>query len=260
MNAPFSFPAAAEKAEDVAIGRPVRRSEDPALVQGQGRYTDDLSVAGQLYAVVVRSPHAHGTLNGIDTADARAMPGVRAIYTGADLAGYAPLKSPLPVKGRDGQGLHGNGRPAFPTDKVLFVGDPVALVVADTEREARDAAEAVVLDVDPLPAVTDGRAAIADGAPQLYADVARNTALDFQQGDTAKVDAAFAAAAHITRLSITSNRIVVSAMEPRSAIADYDAESGRFGERVHHPGRARGQHAPGELLRHAGDALPNSIQ
>ena len=108
------------------------RSEDAVLVQGQGWYTDDVSLAGQLYAVVIRSPHAHGLLDGIDTAQARNMPGVVAIYTGADLLHYAPLVSPLSIKGRDGKGLHGNGRPAFPIDKVRFVGDPLALVVAKT--------------------------------------------------------------------------------------------------------------------------------
>ena len=228
MNAPFSHPAAAEKFEDVAIGQSPRRSEDPTLVQGLGRYTDDVSIAGQLYAVVVRSTHAHGVLNAIDTADAQNMPGVVAVYTGADVAHYSPLKSPLPVKGRDGQGLHGNARPIFPTDKVRFVGDPVALVVADTERQARDAAEAIALDIDVLDAVTDGRAAIAAGAPQLYDGVANNTAIDFHHGDTAIVDAAFAKAAHVTRLSIDNNRIVVSAMEPRAAVADWDAENDRY--------------------------------
>lgn len=230
MNAPFaSHPAAAEKIDaDIAIGQPAKRSEDPILVQGQGRYTDDLSLAGQLYAVVVRSQYAHGVLDAINTDEARAMPGVVAIYTGADLAHYSPLKSPLPVRGRDGQGLHGNARPIFPTDKVRFVGDPVALVVAETERQARDAAEAVLLDIAPLPAVSDGKAAIAEGAPQLYDDVPRNTALDFHHGDKAAVDAAFAKAAHVTQLEIVNNRIVVSAMEPRSAIAEYDFSEDRY--------------------------------
>ena len=243
MNAPFanapfaSHPAAAEKIEtDIAIGRSAKRSEDPILVQGQGRYTDDLSIAGQLYAVVVRSQYAHGTLNAIGTEDARAMPGVVAIYTGADLAHYAPLKSPLTVKGRDGHGLRGNERPIFPTDKVRFVGDPVALVVAETERQARDAAEAVLLDVAPLPAVSEGKAAIEAGAPQLYDDVPRNISLDFHHGDKAAVDAAFAKAAHVTRLEIVNNRIVVSAMEPRSAIADYDVAEDRYVMRVESQG------------------------
>ena len=224
MNAPLNN----QSLPDVSIGRPVRRSEDPLLVQGQGRYTDDVAFEAQLYGVVVRSRHAHGLIKAIETEDAMAMPGVRAIYTGADLASYSPLKSPLPIKGRDGQGLHGNARPAFPTDRVRFVGDPVALVVADSEREARDAAEAVVLDIEELPALIDGKAALAPDAPQLFDHVARNTAIDFHHGNTAAVDAAIAGAAHVTRLEIVSNRIVVSAMEPRAAVADYEETDNRF--------------------------------
>jgi carbon-monoxide dehydrogenase large subunit len=225
MNAPLT---PNQPLPDVSIGRPVRRSEDPILVQGQGRYTDDISLDGQLHAVVVRSRHAHGLLKGIDIEAAKDMPGVVAIYTGADLAHYTPLKSPLPIKGRDGKGLHGNARPIFPTDRVRFVGDPVALVVAESEREARDAAEAVLLDIEELPAVTDGKAAIADGAPLLFDHVARNIAIDFHHGDTKAVDAAFAKAAHVTRLEIVNNRIVVSPMEPRAAVADYDVEHDRY--------------------------------
>lgn len=215
-------------APDATIGRPLRRSEDAVLVQGQGRYTDDVSLAGQLYAVVVRSPHAHGLLDGIDTAQARKMPGVVAIYTGADLLHYAPLVSPLSIKGRDGKGLHGNGRPAFPIDKVRFVGDPLALVVAKTERQARDAAESVVLEIKPLPAVVNAQDAVAEGAPVLYEHVPRNIALDFHEGDAAAVQNAFAEAAHITHLELVDNRVVVSAMEPRAALADYDLENDRY--------------------------------
>jgi carbon-monoxide dehydrogenase large subunit len=215
-------------ASNAAIGRCFRRREDPELVQGQGRYTDDLCLPGQLYGVVIRSPYAHGVLKAIDAQDARNMSGVLGIYTGADLVHYAPLTSPLSIKGRDGKGLHGNGRPAFPIDKVRFVGDPLALVVAETERQARDAAEAVVLDIDPLPAVVQGEDAVAEGAPRLYEHVARNIALDFYEGDSDAVEAAFAKAAHITHLEIVDNRVIVNAMEPRAAIADYDAESERY--------------------------------
>jgi carbon-monoxide dehydrogenase large subunit len=229
MDLPLaSYPSAS----NAAIGRSFLRSEDPVLVQGQGHYTDDLSLPGQLYAVVIRSPHAHGLLKAIHVKDARNMPGVVAIYTGADLAHYAPLISPLPIKGRDGKGLHGNGRPAFPMDKVRFVGDPLALVVAESERQARDAAEAVALDIDPLPAIVNGQDALAEGAPRLYEHVAGNIALDFYEGDAAAVEGAFAEAAHITRLEIVDNRVVVSAMEPRAAIADYDAENDRYVMRV----------------------------
>ncbi|MEO9899304.1 xanthine dehydrogenase family protein molybdopterin-binding subunit [Nisaea sp.] len=209
------------------IGQPVTRSEDPKLLRGEGNYTDDVNLDGQAYGVMVRSPYAHGTLNGIDIAEAKAAPGVLAILTGADLdaAGLGTMKCGLPLKGRDGSPINYVPRPALATEKVLYVGDPVAIVIAETSLQARDAAELVELDIDPLPAVTDARAAAGDGAPQLYESVAGNTAIDFQYGDTAEVDAAFTKAAHTTSLPIRNNRIVVSAMEPRSAVASFDTAS-----------------------------------
>jgi aerobic carbon-monoxide dehydrogenase large subunit len=209
------------------IGQPVTRSEDPKLLRGEGNYTDDVNLDGQAYGVMVRSPYAHGTLNGIDTAEASAAPGVIAILTGADLdaAGLGTMKCGLPLKGRDGSPINYVPRPALATDKVRYVGDPVAIVIAETATQARDAAELVELDIDPLPAVTDARAAAEAGAPQLYDSVSGNTAIDFQYGDTAKVDAAFREASHQTRLNIRNNRIVVSAMEPRSAVGSFDPAS-----------------------------------
>lgn len=209
------------------IGQPVTRSEDPKLLRGDGNYTDDVNLDGQAYGVMVRSPYAHGTLNGIDTAEANAAPGVIAILTGADLdaAGLGTMKCGLPLKSRDGSPLQYVPRPALATDKVRYVGDPVAIVIAETAVQARDAAELVELDIDPLPAVTDARAAAEAGAPQLYDAISGNIAIDFLYGDTAKVDAAFAAAAHVTRLPLRNNRIVVSAMEPRSAVGSFDAAS-----------------------------------
>lgn len=207
------------------IGQPVTRSEDPKLLRGEGNYTDDVNLDGQAYGVMVRSPYAHGTLNGIDSTEASAAPGVLAILTGEDLdaAGLGTMKCGLPLKGRDGSPIAYVPRPALATDKVRYVGDPVAIVIAETATQARDAAELVELDIDPLPAVTDARAATEAGAPQLYDSITGNTAIDFQYGDTAKVDAAFAAAAHVTRLPLRNNRIVVSAMEPRSAVGSFDA-------------------------------------
>ncbi|WP_028465287.1 xanthine dehydrogenase family protein molybdopterin-binding subunit [Nisaea denitrificans] len=209
------------------IGQPVTRSEDPKLLRGEGNYTDDVNLDGQAYGVMVRSPYAHGTLNGIDTAEASAAPGVIAILTGADLdaAGLSTMKCGLPLKGRDGSPINYVPRPALATDKVRYVGDPVAIVIAETATQARDAAELVELDIDPLPAVTDARAAAEAGAPQLYDSVSGNTAIDFQYGDTKKVDTAFREASHQTRLNIRNNRIVVSAMEPRSAVGSFDAAS-----------------------------------
>ncbi|WP_193181147.1 xanthine dehydrogenase family protein molybdopterin-binding subunit [Nisaea sediminum] len=209
------------------IGQPVPRSEDPKLLRGEGAYTDDTNLDGQAYGVMVRSPYAHGILNGIETADARAMPGVIAIFTGADLeaAGLGTMKCGLPLKNRDGSPITYVPRAALATDKVRFVGDPVAIVIAETAAQARDAAELVELDIDPLPAVTDARAAAASDAPQIYDAVPGNVALDYQYGDTAKVDDALASAAHVTKLSLRNNRIVVNAMEPRSAVGAFDPAS-----------------------------------
>ncbi|WP_419899920.1 xanthine dehydrogenase family protein molybdopterin-binding subunit [Roseomonas sp. USHLN139] len=207
------------------IGQPVPRQEDPILLQGQGRYTDDLQKPGQLWCVIVRSPYAHGVLRSIDTSAAREVPGVVAVYTGQDLqdAGYGTFRCTLPL-----QGLANIERPALALDKVRFVGDPIACVIAETREAARDGAEAVLPDIDPLPAVTEASAAAAADAPQLYDHLPGNQVLDFHFGDAAKVEAAFAGAAHVSRLSLRNNRIVVCAMEPRSAIGEYDAESGRY--------------------------------
>ena len=211
-----------------AIGEPLLRSEDPRLLRGEGRYTDDLELPGQVHCVMLRSRHAHGVIRSIDTEAARAMPGVLAVYTGADLAGYGPMKSSLPFKSRDGSEMRRTGRPALATDKVRFVGDPIACVIAETVNQGRDAAEAIALEIDPLPAVTEPPAAVNSGAPQLYDDAPGNLALDFHYGDAEAVKKAFAEAAHVTRLDIVSNRIVVSPMEPRSAIGSYDSKTGRW--------------------------------
>jgi len=203
------------------IGEPVRRTEDPKLLRGQGRYTDDVNLEGQAYAVMVRSPHAHGILKGIDAAEALAMPGVLAVYTGADLADYGGIKCPVSLPDRHGKPMLAPRRPALPTDRIRFAGEAVAYVVAETALQARDAAELVLLDIEPLPAVTEARAALMPGAPQLHADVPGNLALDFHFGDADAVAAAFAAAAHVTRLEIVNNRIIVNAMEPRAAVGQF---------------------------------------
>jgi carbon-monoxide dehydrogenase large subunit len=213
-----------------AIGQPVPRTEDPVLVQGHGTYTDDVNLDGQAYAAIVRSRHAHGVIKGIDVAQAQAMPGVIAIYTGRDLeeAGYGTLKCALPLKNRDGTPMRKPARPALATDKVRFVGDPVACVVAETAIEAKEAAEAVELDIEPLPAVTLASEAMKPGAPLLFGDVPNNIALDWHFGDAEKVKAAFASAAHVVRLDMRNTRVVVNAMEPRAAIAAWNEADGRF--------------------------------
>ncbi|MFT8245292.1 xanthine dehydrogenase family protein molybdopterin-binding subunit [Roseomonas sp. BN140053] len=213
-----------------AVGQSVKRNEDPTLLRGQGRYTDDLQVAGQVHAHIVRSSHAHGVIRGIDTAAARAMPGVLGVWTGADLAQYGTIRCAMPLKNRDGSPLRAPERPSLATDKVRYVGDPVAVVVAETALQARDAAEAVELDIEPLDAVTEASAAAAPGAPQVFEDVPNNVVLDFHHGDSAKVAEAFATAAHTVKLELRNNRIVVCPMEPRSAVAEYDGD--RFTLRV----------------------------
>ena len=212
------------------IGQPVPRSEDPYLLRGEGRYTDDVNLPSQAYAVMVRSRHAHGTLRRIDTAVAREMPGVLGVFTGADLdaAGYGTLKCLLPATNRDGTPMRQPAWPALATDRVRYVGDAVACVVAENAVQARDAAEAVEVEIDALPAVIDPEAALRPGAPLLYEDVPGNLAADFHYGDSAKVAAAFTRAAHVTRLELVSNRVVVCAMEPRSAVAQHDAAADKW--------------------------------
>jgi len=188
------------------VGQPVRRKEDDTLVRGKGKYTDDFNLPRQTYAWIVRSSHAHGIIRGIDTKAAKAMPGVLGIWTGTDLAaaGYGPFTCGLPLKSRDGTPLLQTNRTALMTDKVRYVGDPVAFVVAETLAQARDAGEAVVVDIDPLPAVTDPEEAAKPGAPQLYDHIPNNVALDYHYGDAAKVEAAFKSATHVTRLDIVN--------------------------------------------------------
>lgn len=228
MNMPMS-------SEDLAtmkfgVGQAVPRQEDPVLLRGAGRYTDDLALEGQLHAVFVRSPHAHGVIRGIDLSDARAMKGVMAIYTAADLEGqgYGLLKCQVDPPSRDGTPMKRPARKALASDKVRFVGDPVAMVVARTAVQARDAAEAVSLDIEVLPAVTSAEEALAADAPQLYDDVPGNLVLDYHFGDADKVAAAFARAAHVTRLRIVNSRVVVNPIEPRAAIGSYDHKTGRY--------------------------------
>jgi carbon-monoxide dehydrogenase large subunit len=204
------------------IGQPVKRSEDPTLVSGHGRYTDDINLAGQAYAVIVRSTVAHGVIRGIDTAAAAAMPGVLTVLTGHDLAAYGGLKCSLPLKSRDGSAIKYKPRPALVTDKVRFVGDPVACVVAETIAQAKDAAEAVMLDIEPLTPVMSAREAAKPGAPVLYDEAPDNVCLDYHYGDSEKVAAAFAGAEHVVKLPLVNQRVVVNSIEPRSAIGEFE--------------------------------------
>jgi aerobic carbon-monoxide dehydrogenase large subunit len=227
MNAPFD--PSLQLTEKFAVGQPVSRKEDPVLLRGEGRYSDDLNVSGQLYGVMVRSRVAHGVLRSIDADEARAMPGVRAVITVADLDAAGIKNMPAAAaKNRDGSPTPRPPQRPLATNRVRYVGEPIAMVVAETSKQAKDAAEAVFADIDPLPAVTSAGEAAAEGAPLLHDEAPGNVCLDFHYGDTEKVAAAFAQAAHVTRLSIRNNRIVVCPMEPRSAIGEYDAESDRL--------------------------------
>jgi aerobic carbon-monoxide dehydrogenase large subunit len=216
--------------EKFAIGQPVARSEDPVLLRGEGHYTDDVSLPRQAYAVMLRSAYAHGVIRRIDTSAARAMPGVLAIYTAADLetGGIGPLPPRQVMNNRDGTPMLCPVRHALATDKVRHVGEGLAAIVAETVAAAKDAAEAIIVDIDPLPAVSEPALADAPGAPLLYDEVPGNVGLDFHFGDSGAVAAAFARAAHVTRLDLRANRIVVNAMEPRSAIAQYDPARGHW--------------------------------
>ena len=210
------------------VGQPVRRSEDPKLVRGEGRYADDVNAPGQAYAVMVRSRDAHGIIRSIDADAARKMPGVLAVLTAADLAAYGPFKCTMPLKNRDGSPIRYTPRPALSSDKVRFVGDPVACVIAETVDQAKDAAEAVALDVEPLPVVLNPAEAVKPGAPLVFDEVPNNVALDFHFGDAAKVAEAFAKAKHVTRLKTSNQRMIVAPMEPRAAIGEYEAASEKW--------------------------------
>jgi len=210
------------------IGQPVPRTEDPKLVRGEGCYADDVSRPRQAYAVMVRSREAHGVLRSIDTTQAKTMSGVLAVYTASDLSAYGPLKCNLPLKNRDGSAIRYTPRPALSADKVRYVGDPIACVIAETVAQAKDAAEAVSVDIDPLPVVLKPAEAVKAGAPLVFDAVPNNIALDYHYGDAAKVAEAFAKAKHVTRLETSNQRMVVNAMEPRAAIGEYDAAAQKW--------------------------------
>jgi aerobic carbon-monoxide dehydrogenase large subunit len=227
MNAPFDPTLLLN--EKFAVGQPVSRKEDPVLLRGEGRYTDDLNCCGQLYGVMVRSRMAHGELRSIDADGAREMPGVHMVITAADLDAAGIKNMPAAAgKHRDGTPTPRPPQRPLATDRVRYVGEPIAMVVAETVKLAKDAAESIFVDIDPLPAVTTASAAAAPDAPQLHADAPGNVCLDFHYGDSEQVAAAFAGAAHVTKLSLRNNRIVVCPMEPRSAISEYDPEADRL--------------------------------
>ena len=212
-----------------AIGQSMPRVEDADLLRGRGRYSDDVAIDDCAHAFVLRSPHAHARIRSISSDAARAMPGVLAVLSGADVLadGLGPIPCLIPLKSSDGSDRSDTPRPILAIDKVRHVGDPVALIVARTLAQAKDAAEAVECDYEALPATVDAFAAAQPDAPQVWDHAQGNQCFDWANGDAAGVDAAMAKAAHITRATILNNRIVVASMEPRSAIAGFDLSNDR---------------------------------
>ena len=204
------------------IGARTRRTEDKRFVTGHGRYTDDIDLPGQAYACFVRSPLAHAAIRRVDTTAAAAAPGVIGVLTGADVAaeGIGGLICGWMVKSKDGSDMKAGAHPIIAEDKVRYVGDQVAVVVAGTWAEARDAADLVEVDYDELPAVVD-LATARDGAT-VHDEIARNTVYEWELGDKGATEQALASAAHVTEIEITNNRLVPNAMEPRAAIGAYD--------------------------------------
>jgi aerobic carbon-monoxide dehydrogenase large subunit len=212
------------------LAQSIRRVEDPRLLKGNGRYTDDIVLPRMLHGIVVRSPHAAAKLGAINTTAAASVAGVKAIYTAADLSadGIGPLPCAAPVQNRDGSDMADPPHLALAEGAVRHVGDPVAFIVADTASAARDAAELVSVDYDIQPSVTDLAHVTDADAPLVWPDVKQNIAFDWGIGDKAATDALFATAAHITSLTVVNNRVVVASMEARAAIADYDRAADRW--------------------------------
>jgi carbon-monoxide dehydrogenase large subunit len=208
------------------LSQSVRRVEDPRLLKGEGQYTDDIALPGQAIGYVLRSPHAHARITGLDTAAAKGMPGVLAVITGADLAaaGLGELPCEIPMKNRDGSDRANAPRLALATDTVRHVGDPVAFVVADTHAQAKDAAEAIMVEYDILESATD--LATAERGPPVWPAAPGNVVFDWEVGDKALAETLFQQAAHVARLTVVNNRVVVASMEARAAVAAFDG--GRF--------------------------------
>ena len=215
---------------DGGIGESVLRKEDFRFLTGSGNYTDDINRPNQCYAALVRSPHAHAKIQAIDTAAASSAANVIAVLTGADVAadGLGSLPCGWGITQIDGTPMAEPPHPLLQADRVRHVGDPVAVVIADSQAEARDAANLVAVEYDVLPAVTDTAEAAGTSAPQLHDEASNNVCFDWEIGDAAPTDAAFAAAHHVTTLDLVNTRMVTNALEPRCAVGDYDAGSDRY--------------------------------
>ena len=217
-----------------ALGQSAPRVEDPRLLRGGGRYTDDIVLPGQAAGHILRSPVAHARIRSVDAAAARGAPGVLAVYTGADIAasglGGAPCFAPklVPLTRPDGAPMYEPERAMLVRDKVAFVGDYVAFVVAETRAQARDAAELIAVDYEELPPLVEIADAAAPGAPAIWDGCPDNICFALEQGDRAATDAAFAKAHHVTAVEIPYARVAVNPMEPRAAIGEYDPFEDRY--------------------------------
>src|SRR6266851_5149592 len=214
----------------IGIGAAPRRKEDFRFLTGRGNYVADMKRPDSTFGVFIRSQHAHAVIRGIDTSAALALPGVEAVLTGDDVAadGLGSLPCGWGIHGADGLPMKEPPFPMLAQGKVRFVGDMVAFVVADTLAQARAAAERVVIDYEVLPAVVGVLEAVRPGAPQLFDDVPNNLCCDWELGDKAAVAVAFRKAAHVARLSLVNNRLIGNPMEPRAAIAEYNAGTGHY--------------------------------
>jgi len=219
-----------EKPVGHGIGQPVRRREDGRFLTGRGRYVDDHHFADEVWAAFVRSPHAHAGVRRVGTEVASTMPGVVAVFTGAEMrkAGVGSIPCGWVLRNRDGSANAEPPHYPLAVDKVRHVGEPVAIVIAESLAQAKDAAEQVVVDYDVLDAVADAETAVAKGAPLVWANVPDNICADWEIGDKAATDAAFARAAHVTSMSLVNNRLVPASMEARAAIALHDGASGDY--------------------------------
>ncbi|MCW5771706.1 MAG: xanthine dehydrogenase family protein molybdopterin-binding subunit [Rhodospirillaceae bacterium] len=211
------------------VGQAVTRLEDQALITGGGRFTDDVSITGQAYAYVLRSPHAHARIVSIDIGEAKAAEGVIAVLTGADVErdGLGLMPCLIPMKSRDGTPRYDTARPILQKDRVRHVGDPVALVVAGTLNQARDAAELIEIEYEELPHAVDTYAAAQGGAALVWDHIPGNIAFDWEKGDRAGVEAALTSAKRVVKLRIVNNRVVVNSMEGRACVAEYEPAADR---------------------------------
>ena len=211
---------------NTGIGASVTRVEDYRFLTGQGTYTDDINRPGQAYTYILRSPHAHARINGIDTTAAGAADGVVAIYTGADMQ-TGGLPCGWLIHSRDGSPMHEPPHPPLAQGKVRCLGDQVAIVIADSLSQAKAAAELIEVDYDVLPAVVDMKAA-AGGGTLVHDDIGTNVCYDWVIGEEGDVDAALAGSAHVTEIDIVNNRLIANAMEPRAAVSDFDRATGEY--------------------------------